>query len=93
MGYGIVLAGGRSERMGQDKALLAVDGAPLIQRVTDVLRSLGLEVLLVTDRIDRYPSLPYETVLDEYSDAGPVGGILARASASQIPTDRVWPRH
>ena len=48
---GFVLTGGRSSRMGQDKALLEVDGTPLIRIVAaNVQRALG-EVTLVGSKV------------------------------------------
>ena len=72
-----VLAGGRSSRMGQDKALLplATDGPPLL---AIVLRRLGLvadDVFVVaTDRPD-YASFGVPIYPDELEEAGTLGGI------------------
>ena len=44
---GVVLAGGKSKRMGMDKRHLSVHGKPLLDRVTSVLLELFPEVLLV----------------------------------------------
>jgi len=43
----IVLAGGQSSRMGQDKALLTVEGMPLLRRVYDVAIALCDPVYVV----------------------------------------------
>lgn len=59
---GIVLAGGKSSRMGTDKAMLGFDGQALQQRCVAVLRECFPEVLVI--RQDDVPSL------------GPIGGLL-----------------
>ena len=43
---GAVLTGGRSSRMGQDKATLPVDGVPMAARVAGALRRAGAEPVL-----------------------------------------------
>ena len=45
-----VLAGGQSARMGADKTMLPVGGAPLITRVLDVVGSVCEESFIVTNR-------------------------------------------
>lgn len=51
MGYpAVILAGGRSRRMGQDKASLCVDARPLLNRVAAALSEAGCERLLVQVR-------------------------------------------
>ena len=72
---GFVLAGGRSLRMGRDKALLDLNGETLVQRG---LRSLGEvcdEVAIAGGReeLRRFGRL----IPDEAGDRGPLGGIVA----------------
>ncbi|PPS43940.1 molybdenum cofactor guanylyltransferase [Chroococcidiopsis sp. TS-821] len=53
----IVLAGGKSSRMGKDKALLAIQGVPLLKRVCDVASSLCDAVYVVTPTPEKYQHL------------------------------------
>lgn len=50
----LILAGGKSSRMGQDKALLAWEGVPLLQRVIMVANQCGDPVYCLTPLVDRY---------------------------------------
>ena len=75
-GGAIVLAGGRSERMGKDKALLPRNGLTLLETVVDTLRPLVGEIVIVADRTDRYDLSGCRTVGDAYPQTGPLGGIL-----------------
>jgi molybdenum cofactor guanylyltransferase len=50
----IILAGGKSSRMGQDKAMLLVDGIPLLLRVYQVAAACANTVYIVTPWQERY---------------------------------------
>lgn len=78
---GIVLAGGKSSRLGQDKALIDAGGLPLIGRTVDRLRAVVDEVVLVTDRPGRLAFLGLRTVQDLYPGVGVLGGLHAALSA------------
>lgn len=52
----VILAGGRSTRMGTDKALLDVEGQPLLTRTCQMAQQLG-PVVVVTPWSDRYRDL------------------------------------
>lgn len=82
---GIVLAGGASARLGQDKALVELAGLPLVERVVDVLRSLVCEILLVTPSPERLAWLGLPTVNDVYPGIGTLGGLHAGLSAIGSP--------
>ncbi|GAB1596388.1 molybdenum cofactor guanylyltransferase [Lysobacter claricitrinus] len=69
---GVVLAGGRSSRMGRDKAVLVLDGRTLLDRAIDVLRDAGATNVIVSG--DRSM---HDGVADRIPDAGPVGGIAS----------------
>src|SRR5215217_6510970 len=79
----IVLAGGRSSRMGRPKALLPFDGEPLIAHVVDTLRALVEEVIVVAAPGQELPPLPVTLVYDEVAYQGPVGGICYGLAASK----------
>lgn len=53
----LVLAGGQSSRMGQDKALILWDGKPLLQRVCEVARDCTEQVAILTRWPERYQSM------------------------------------
>ena len=77
----VLLAGGKSSRMGCDKALLEIDGAPLWRRQLATLRALAPEQLLVSG-----PSRGEgETVADEIAGAGPLGGVAAALHRCSAP--------
>ena len=78
---GFVLVGGRSARMGRDKALLAYRGAALVDHVARQVAEAAGSVVLV-GHPERYSHLPYSAIADEYPDSGPLGGIHAALGAT-----------
>lgn len=86
---GLVLAGGRSLRMGRDKAGIALHGVTLLERAVALLESLGLRVW-VSVRLDqtedslrsRFRLLP-----DLGAGLGPSEGLLA---AHRLEPDAAW---
>jgi molybdenum cofactor guanylyltransferase len=72
---GFVLAGGKSSRMGADKALLELGGQTLLARALDVAAQVTRQVRLVGNR-NRFAAFgtPIE---DVYPERGPLGGIHA----------------
>jgi len=75
-GYsGFVLAGGRSRRMGTNKALLPLGGRRLVDRAIDLL-SPHVQDLFVVGPPEVFPFLHVPVRPDEIRQAGPLGGIL-----------------
>jgi len=72
----VLLAGGKSSRMGRDKAFLEVEGEPLWRRQVETLRRLSPEQLLLSGPHRREWS-ECEIVADEVDDAGPLAGVAA----------------
>jgi molybdopterin-guanine dinucleotide biosynthesis protein A len=80
----IILAGGKSSRMGQDKSLMPFHGRTLIERAVCQLSPLFDDVLIGADRQGRYSFLGIEVVPDEAPGQGPLMGILSCLSASSF---------
>jgi molybdopterin-guanine dinucleotide biosynthesis protein A len=72
---GFVLVGGRSSRMGVDKALLSCRGVPLAAHVASRLKVVTDAVSLVGDPA-RYGHLGFPVIADEHPGMGPVGAII-----------------
>ena len=73
---GVVLAGGRSARMGRDKAMLNWHGAPLIAHMYGLLEQAGAVKVVVSGR---YPA--YAGIEDLRPGLGPLGGLLSVAAS------------
>jgi molybdopterin-guanine dinucleotide biosynthesis protein A len=71
----VVLAGGKSSRMGTPKALLRFDDEPLIAHIVRALNRLFAETVIVVAPGQELPALPAKVVRDEVAYQGPVGGI------------------
>jgi molybdenum cofactor guanylyltransferase len=78
----IVLAGGRSSRMGRPKALLPFDGEPLIVHTVNALRALFDDIVVVAAPGQNLPAMPVKLVRDEVAYQGPVGGICYGLAAA-----------
>lgn len=73
---GFVLVGGRSTRMGRDKALLPWQSRPLVAHVANAVQEAAGNVTLVGEP-QRYCFLEYDQLPDTYTGLGPLGGIEA----------------
>lgn len=74
---GVVLTGGESSRMGRDKALIEVDGDPLVNVAVRALIDAGAqEVFTVGGDREALNGLGLAFVADEFPGQGPLGGII-----------------
>src|SRR5215469_11815354 len=78
---GFVLAGGKSTRMGTDKALLELAGRPLIEHMLELARSVCPQVCVVGDP-GKYSRLA-PVIHDLYAGQGPLAGVHAALSHSE----------
>jgi molybdopterin-guanine dinucleotide biosynthesis protein A len=83
---GVIVAGGRASRMGgRDKAFAAVGGEPIVVRTIRLFRDLFPQVVVATQRPERFRALGVETVGDRFPGCGPLAGIHAALLACQYP--------
>jgi len=82
----VILAGGKSSRMGQPKALLLFDGEPLVVHIVRALKPLFGDIVLVAAPKQELPPLSVTLVRDEVAYQGPVGGIYygLRAASREL---------
>ena len=80
-----IMAGGKSVRMGQDKAWIELDGEPLIARVAAVLAQVADEVIVVAND-PKYESLGLRVVRDRWPAGGALGGIATGVGAATHDT-------
>ncbi len=73
---GIVLCGGKSVRMGKDKAMIEIMGKPMVEHVIDHIKPICSRILISTND-DTYKYLGHQIVPDEWLDLGPAAGILS----------------
>jgi len=79
---GIVLAGGKSSRMGLDKGLIKMNQQTFIQAVINAMRPLVGDIIIVSNNSD-YDQFGYLRINDLIKDSGPVAGLYSGLCFSQ----------
>lgn len=87
---GIVLAGGLSTRMGQDKGLLQYKGRTLVEYSIEVMKTLCSEIIISSNNSD-YKHFGYQLVSDIHQQTGPIGGLYAALSESKTDDTIICP--
>ena len=88
---GIVLAGGRSTRFGEDKLAVEVDGRRLLHRAIDAVAAVVDEIVVVVAPDAPEPPLPRDLAVpvvvarDEVAGQGPLAGLAAGLAAASHP--------
>lgn len=72
---GIVLAGGRSKRMGRNKVYLSFGGKFLIEIIIDKISPLFKDIMIVVSQPELYKRLGFCVRKDIIPEKGPLGGI------------------
>ncbi|MDQ1143495.1 molybdopterin-guanine dinucleotide biosynthesis protein A [Bacillus sp. SORGH_AS 510] len=73
----IILSGGKSSRMGTNKALLKINEKTNIERIADTLKPLFDDIILVTNNPESYEFLGLKMIKDYYPGMGPLAGVHA----------------
>lgn len=71
----IILAGGKSSRMGQDKALLPLGEQLMVERTLSFLKSHSAEVIVIANKVKGFSFLKVPVFADIIAECGPLGGI------------------
>ena len=73
---GIVLAGGKSSRMGSDKGLLKLNGKLFIEHVIEAMKPIVDDIIIISNN-PSYNQFGYQRVEDEIKDFGPLAGLYS----------------
>ena len=82
-----ILAGGRSRRMGRDKSMMEIGGAPIIRRIADTLGDIFPEILIIANEKEQYERMGLDVVGDIYPGNDSLGGLhtaVAKAQGSHV---------
>jgi len=79
---GIILAGGQSRRMGQDKGLVLFQSKPLICHAIETLKTVADEIIIIAND-EAYEQFGLTVYPDQYPKTGPLGGICTGLAQSQ----------
>ena len=74
-GTAIILAGGKSTRMGFDKQFLELNKKRLIDIIINKLKEEFEEIIIVTNKPEEYRKYTQKILSDKIKDVGPLGGI------------------
>lgn len=81
----VIQAGGKSKRMGEDKALLPFLGKPLVERIYDTFSGAADETVVITNTPEDYQFLPVQLYSDLIPDRGALGGLYTALKVASHP--------
>ncbi len=83
---GVLIAGGKSRRMGQDKRFLKIDGTSLIDRTVDALEEVFTSVVIaLAEPLEHWNARGHRVVFDALPDCGSLGGLYTGLLTSPGP--------
>lgn len=85
---GVILAGGKSSRIGTEKALLKINGVSLIERAISFCKIFFPKLLISTNDIEKFEFTDIECINDVYPNLGPISGIHSGLIAAI--TDKIF---
>lgn len=83
---GIILAGGKSSRLGEEKGLAHFHKKPLVSYAIETLKPICSEIIISANiHLNEYSAFGFPVVQDEFKNVGPIGGLSAclKQSTSQ----------
>ncbi len=83
---GIILAGGKSSRMGEDKGLMLIEGIPMVEYIINVFKSLNIPILIISNN-EKYQQFGLPVFPDLVHEKGPAGGIMTALSNTKTQTN------
>lgn len=84
----IILAGGKSSRMGQDKGLMLLNNKPMITHLLDTVKNITNNIIIVSNNKE-YKPFGFEVYEDLIKDAGPLAGIYTGLTYSTFENNIV----
>lgn len=78
----IILAGGKSKRMGTDKALLQINGISLLEKSIKLCEGVCDEIIISSNNVE-HQQFGYPVIADEFTGCGPIGGISTCLNKSE----------
>lgn len=79
----IILAGGKSSRMGEDKGFCSLHSLPMIQHVLNNVHKANVSDTIIISNNSEYNKFGFPVFSDIYPDKGPLGGIFTGLSYSK----------
>jgi len=82
---GIILSGGKSARMGENKAFIEVEGTPIIYRIHTLFERLFNEIIIITHQKELFSNLNAKIYSDLIPNWGVLGGLYTGLFFSSFP--------
>ena len=77
----IILAGGKSSRMGEDKGLISLYEKPMVEHVLDVAKKISNQIIIISNNAN-YGKFGFPVYRDTFKEKGPLAGIYEGLSKS-----------
>jgi len=81
----MILSGGKSTRMGEDKAFIEIEGISIINRIQRVLKELFDEIIIVANQKEQFVDLDARIYSDLLPERGALGGLYTGLFVSSCP--------
>jgi molybdopterin-guanine dinucleotide biosynthesis protein A len=72
---GIILSGGKSARMGKNKAFIEIEGTPIVNRIHSLFKDLFKEIIIVTNEKELFANVDARIYIDIFPNRGVLGGL------------------